>query len=106
MLDAFGVVARFGSLHSADPGDTGVDEVAGPVYGRRLLSWAAASAGTVRSSTDTVFDVPPGSVSFLGYWSAAVGGTFYGCRRLDARQVFATPGTFTLPAGAVVEELT
>lgn len=65
------------SLHTADPGTTGANEVAGSPYARVQ---AALPAGSNGSGTAPVIqiNVPAGgvTVTHVGQWSAATGGTF------------------------------
>jgi hypothetical protein len=108
MLDNFGTLATFASLHTADPGTSGTSELTGgsPAYARKAITWASASTASKASSAQVVFDVPAATISYLGYWSAASAGTFYGSRPLDTNQTFATQGTYTVAAGGIVETLT
>lgn len=99
MLDEFGTVAIFASLHTADPGLTGADEVTGgsPAYTRESITWNAAASGNLDSSNTPVFDVPASTtVAFVGLWSAVSAGTFYGGGALSASESFTGQGTFTL----------
>lgn len=68
------------SLHTADPGTTGADEATGgsPAYARQQTTWTAgASDGEVQGSQVTI-DVPAGTYTHVGFWSAELGGTFVG----------------------------
>jgi hypothetical protein len=67
-------------LHSADPGAAGGNELAGGTYARVPVTWAAASAGArALSATPYTLNVPAGAtVAYIGFWSAASGGTFRG----------------------------
>ena len=69
---------QFLSLHTATPGTTGVSEVTGgtPAYARKATV-VTATAGT-GTSTQVTFDVPAGTYTHFGCWSAVTGGTFYG----------------------------
>lgn len=98
MLDALGGVAVFASLHTADPGLTGTSEVTGgtPAYARKAITWNAASASNLDNNANPVIDVPAGTYSHFGLWSAATAGTFYGGGALSATEVFAAQGTYTL----------
>lgn len=106
MLDNFGTVAIFVSLHTADPGTTGTSELTGgsPAYARKSVTWNAAATASKSASNQPVFDVPASTITHLGYWSASTAGTFYGSRPLDTNQVFATQGTYTVTA--ITETLT
>lgn len=66
------------SLHTADPGTTGTSEATGgsPAYARKLTTWSGgASDGSVPGSQVT-FDLPSGTYTHMGIWSAASGGSF------------------------------
>lgn len=105
MLDTLGRLAAFASLHEKDPGVSGAGEVFGGAYKREPLTWSPSSSATKSSTMDLHFDVPASvTIRFLGYWSAA--GTFLGSRPLNEDQAYATAGTYTVPAGAVIESLT
>lgn len=95
------------SLHSADPGTAGDNELTGgsPAYARQAVSWAAASSGAKARSGTEVFDVPAGTtVRWVGFWSAATAGTFFGCAPAGsgARRAFCvddvSADTFESPA--------
>ena len=98
MLNALGTLAVYVSLHSADPGESGTNELSGgsPAYARKASTWNAASNGSMDNSNVPVFDVPAGAtVSFVGFWSAITSGTFYGSANVTD-EVFAGQGTYTL----------
>jgi hypothetical protein len=107
MLSGLSGSAVFVSLHTADS-STGASEVTGgsPAYARKAITWTAPSASAMSNSAQIVFDVPTGTtIRFLGYWSAATGGTFYGNRALDANQTYTSQGTYTLAIGAIAESV-
>ena len=97
MLDHLATLAVFASLHTADPGTTGTSEVSGgsPAYARKAITWNAAATGNLDNNANPVFDVPATTVSFVGFWSAATAGTFYGSADVTD-EVFAAQGTYTL----------
>lgn len=106
LLNGFTGQAAYASLHTADPGANGTSEVAGgaPAYARKSISWASPLSGAVSSSVGIVFDVPGSTtITHLGYWTAASGGTFLGSRALDVSQTFATQGTYTIAGGSLTE---
>jgi hypothetical protein len=98
----------FASLHSADPGDTGANELAGNGYARQgptpFLN--SGSNPTVAANTDNV-SFPPatadwGTPTFVGNWNG-VSGEFMGSGAIavpkpikagDVAQF--TPGTLTI----------
>lgn len=103
MLDELASLIGYGSLHSADPGTTGTDELAGgsPAYAREALSWAAASGGSVGLSSSVEFDVEGGdTVSYVGLWSLETGGTFYGSDDVTD-ETFGGQGTYTITSGTI-----
>lgn len=103
MLDQLASRALYLSLHSADPGSGGANEVSGgsPAYAREAVTWDAASSGELTTSGSVTFDVPAGDVAHVGLWSASSGGgTFYGSGALT-RETFAAQGTYELTAVTV-----
>jgi hypothetical protein len=106
MLAAFGGIADHVSLHSADPGTNGASEISGGSYARKSVAWATPSSGSMVSSGQVVFNVASGvTITHLGYWSEATGGTFYGSRALNASQTFGSAGTYTIAAGSISEAI-
>lgn len=101
MLDALAALATHVSLHTASPGLTGANEVSGgtPAYSRESITWNAASAGSLDSSNAPVFDVPAGTtITHVGFWTAASGGTFLGYGTITS-ETFGAQGTYTLNDG-------
>jgi hypothetical protein len=99
MLDHLASIAVFASLHTADPADSGTNEVSGgsPAYARKAITWNAAASGSLDNNANPVFDVPAGmTVTHAGFWSAATAGTFYGANALSASEAFGAQGTYTL----------
>lgn len=96
-LNAIAGVAVFASLHTADPGTNGANEVTGgsPAYARKAITWNAASGGALDNNANPVFDVPATTVAYVGLWSAVTAGTFYGSFDVTD-EVFAAQGTYTL----------
>jgi hypothetical protein len=107
MLDSGISGFAFASLHSANAGAGGANELTGgsPAYARKAVTWASAASGTKSSSNAQVFDVPAGStVAEVGYWSLASGGTFYGSRAVTSES-FAGQGTYTVASGDIDESV-
>jgi len=63
------------SLHSANPGDAGSNElvnVVGSTYARQICSFAAAAGGQAALSALVTFTyLPSGPVPYLGLWTTA-----------------------------------
>jgi hypothetical protein len=106
LLEGLASVAVHASLHTGDPSTNGANELTGGTYSREAISWDAAASGVLVTDGVIVFDVPAGTtISYVGYWSAATAGTFYGARELDAPQTFATAGTYTIAVGNLSESI-
>ncbi|MEF2146643.1 MAG: hypothetical protein V3573_14450 [Desulfovibrionaceae bacterium] len=92
MLDARTYNAM--SLHTADPGSTGANEVSGGSYARATgLTFGAASAGRRTCTTQPTLDVPAGTtVAYIGLWNSS---TFVGSYNATD-EVFAAAGTYTI----------
>ncbi|MFD4457713.1 hypothetical protein [Nocardia sp. NPDC058480] len=65
------------SLHTGDPGTTGTAEASGgtPAYARKQSTWSSGSGG-VLTATQVVIDVPAGTFTYAGLWTASSAGTF------------------------------
>lgn len=91
MLDGIGITQV--SLHTADPGEAGANEVTGGTYAKKAITMNAASAGNLDSSTLPVFDVPAGvTITHVGFWAGA---TFKAGSSITS-ETFASAGTYTL----------
>jgi len=67
----------FISLHSADPGDTGANELTGGGYARQQVAFGAAAAGTLSNTGAITWSVPAGNVVAWSANDASTAGTFY-----------------------------
>jgi hypothetical protein len=80
-VEAVTALGSWISLHTGDPGSTGANEATGgaPAYGREQTTWETGDAvdGVVAGSQVTI-DVPAGTYTHFGLWSAEAGGTFVG----------------------------
>lgn len=95
--------APYVSLHSADPGDTGANEISGgsPAYSREVGALAAASSSSRALTVATEHDVPPSTtVAYVGLWSAASAGTFYGAFAVTS-ETFTGQGTYQVDPSSV-----
>jgi len=96
VVDSLGVNGNgdWFSLHTDDPGTTGLNELAG--CPRKSGPYPTASAGEATNG-GTLFDVPAGStIRFFGRWSAATSGTFLLGGPLPAQEVYGVPGQYQL----------
>lgn len=106
MLDLLSTRAAYLSLHTADPGSTGTSEATGgsPAYARQSASWSTASGGSKALSATVTFDVPAGTYTHVGYWTASTSGTFNGSRALSSSVTFTGQSQLTL--SSLTETLT
>jgi hypothetical protein len=81
------------SLHTASPGTTGANELAGGSYGRQQTTWGAASGGSSAGSQVTI-NVPASTIEFFGIWTASSGGTYIGGGPLPANETYGGAGTY------------
>ena len=84
------------SLHTGTPGSTGASEATGGSYSRKQTTWGTAASSTV-TGTEVTFDVPAGSYSHWGLWTAATGGTFLDGGALTATVTLSAPGQVKSP---------
>jgi hypothetical protein len=68
------------SLHTGDPGTTGANEATGgsPAYARKQTTWTTGTSDGVVAGSEVTVDVPAGTYTYAGFWSAQTGGTFTG----------------------------
>lgn len=92
------------SLHSADPGSGGTNELSGgsPAYARLVPVFNAAVSASRALNANLVFDVPAGAtVAYVGYWETAV---FLGSDPVT-NESFTGQGTYTLLASGTTMSL-
>lgn len=104
---ATGVATTHLSLHTANPGDSGANEVTGGGYARKAVTFGAA-AGGVRTATGSpvaAFDGPASqAVTHFGHWTAATGGTFLGAVALASGSddlAFNAAGKYNVTAATI-----
>ncbi len=87
------------SLHTADPGNTGANEVVGGSYARVAVTVSAANAelsGSIDITNAPSFNVPAGTtVSYVGFWSGEGTPKFLAYADVDD-EVFTGSGTANL----------
>ena len=110
MVDAICNAAAFAggtitvSLHTADPGATGLNEVAGGSYARQTATFGtAASGGSIANTAALNFaGMPTATVTHVGIWSTS---TFRAGAALTAAQSVSSGQTFTIAIGQLVANL-
>lgn len=83
------------SLHTADPGATGANEVAGGTYARQAPTWDAAAAGERAITNTPVFNVPGGTT--VTHWGLWEGVTFRGSMD-PTDEAYGGDGSYTINA--------
>lgn len=70
------------SLHSADPGETGMNELSGNGYARQGHDvWNVSSGGTKTNNGPCIFSVASGTwlqITHFGIWDSSIAGNFFG----------------------------
>lgn len=95
MANALAAAATHASLHTADPGTTGLNET---TAARQPIAWDAAANGDLSLTGTEAFTggAASGACTYVGLWSAVSGGTFYGGFPLTGDQTFNASGEYTL----------
>jgi hypothetical protein len=79
------------SIHSDDPGTTGVHELSGGSYARVALTWPSAAGGS-STTTQVSVNVPAGGpYGYFGVWDND-GTTFRGGNALSTAETFGADG--------------
>jgi hypothetical protein len=96
---SFAVTTVYLALHTAAPGETGANEVAGAGYARQAVAWGAPTDGVGTNSGTVTVPVPtsggPFAVTHVGLWDAVSGGNF-----LDGDDL---PATINAAAGDSIQ---
>jgi hypothetical protein len=86
------VTTAYVSLHTADPGDTGANEVSGGGYARQgAVAFTNAGNNPTVASNSAIVTFPTatsawGTISFFGLWDAATAGNFRGAGSVATAQ--------------------
>ena len=92
--------AIYVSLHTADPGTTGSNEVSGGSYNRQPLTLAAPSSMSTSNTNDLIFsNMPAVTVTHIGLWTAATGGTFLWSGALTQARTLSAGDALVINAG-------
>ncbi len=96
------------SLHTADPGEVGSNEVAGGSYARQASGGFAAAAGGT-TDNDAIIDftlMPAETMTHVGIWDAVTAGNFLIGGELAAPKTTNAGDTFRMAAGDLDVTLT
>jgi len=103
-VNAVTALVGFLSLHTADPGTTGANEVVGGTYTRQAKTFGSASGGTAASTNAKTFlNLPAiaGNV-WIGTWTLVTSGVFeWGDPTFAVTGPVAAGGSVTFAIGAV-----
>lgn len=82
------------SLHTGDPSTTGANEATGgsPAYARQQTTWTGGASDGVVPGSEVTIDVPSGTYTHFGVWTAASAGTFVGGNTLSSSAVLSAQG--------------
>jgi hypothetical protein len=101
-VDGATAILGFASLHTADPGGTGANEVAGGGYTRIAAVWDPATGAIGALDAALNFSGPAnGAATHIGFWSAISAGTWRGGEALTGDQTFNAAGDYTVTAVTV-----
>lgn len=103
------LAARYVSLHTAAPGDSGTSEVStsGTGYARQgPVSFTNSGANPTSSKNSALLTFPTalgswGTVTHFGVWSAASGGTFLGWGVLTTSKAVAVDDVVRFPINSL-----
>lgn len=94
--------AVYVSLHTADPTDTGANEITASGYVRKAATFGAPSDGVSTTSADITFDQANtawGTITHVGIWDADTSGNLYYHTQLDASKTIDTGDIFKIASG-------
>lgn len=95
------------SLHTANPGDTGANEVSGGSYARKAITFAAPSGkSTSNNITLEWTNMPACTVTHIGLWDAASAGTLWWTGQLTVSKTLQAGDAFRIDSGALTVTLT
>jgi hypothetical protein len=92
--------AVYVSLHSADPGETGANEISGGSYARKQVTFNAPSGGSMTNSNLLRWDnMPAVTVTHVALWDAATGGNCLWTGALTASVTVSAGASFEIAPG-------
>ena len=101
------VAQAYASLHTADPGDVGGNELTDSAYVRKAATFDAPSSGpgTTQNSSDITFeaiaDAGPFTVTHVGLYDAVSGGNIILSAILTASKAFSQNDVPRFPTGSL-----
>lgn len=100
------VGGRYISLHTADPGVNGANEVSGGSYARQEVTWHDVGSDPTNRKNASVVQFPTattawGNVAYFGVWDAATNGNFLGGGMFDEPKVVAENDSLRFPIDSI-----
>lgn len=93
MLDHLASEIGYVSAHTANPGNSGANEVSGGGYARAAIAMGSASGGAIDSSSVPTLTIPASTtVTHLAVWDSATGGVCLAYKDVDA-ETYGSAGT-------------
>lgn len=105
---SFSVTTPYFSLHTADPGTTGANEVSGGSYARQSGAgkFAAAASSAIASNAAITWTVLPAvTVTHVAVWDASSGGNFLRGGALTNSRTVEAGGSLTINSGNLTDAL-
>jgi hypothetical protein len=97
--------AVYVSLHTADPGETGANEVSGGGYARQQVTFNAPVVGAQTTMTNSALlrwdNMPAVTITHVGLWDAASAGNPLWFGPLSAPVNLAAGSAFEIAAGSL-----
>jgi len=92
--------AVYVSLHSADPGETGANEISGGGYARKQVTFNAPSGGAMSNSNLLRWDnMPAVTVTHVALWDAPTAGNCLWTGALTASVTVSAGASFEIAPG-------
>jgi hypothetical protein len=92
--------AVYVSLHSADPGETGANEISGGGYARKQVTFNAPSGGSMTNSNLLRWDnMPAVTVTHVALWDAPTAGNCLWTGALTASVTVSAGASFEIGPG-------
>lgn len=90
------------SLHNADPGTTGANEITGGGYARQAVTMTSDADGDLTLDATASFSGPASEpVHSVGFWSANSAGTFRAGFPRTGDATFSTGGAYNVTSGTI-----
>lgn len=97
-----GAATLYLSLHTADPGSTGANEVTGAGYARQAITFGNPVSGVAANTAALSYvNMPAAVITHLGLWDAPTGGNFRQSGAWSSPITEGVGNSFTVAVGAV-----